>query len=214
MMSETSKTNELKLQKISPLEEWQTKFFKSFYDKAIIQQYLNVEITIGYDEITIFGSIEVLEKAFINVCQALATIRKEALEVSAYLLDYFIATDMIKLNQIIKEHQLKILLVKSNQSILMIGIDEVTLNIFKQIIQNKFTYGIFHLNNPSLQELVATKRFEEFLQFKQIEMNIAEQERKQMIRVINKAIVCIGEIHLVNDWLTHINKFIDFNTVI
>lgn len=120
---------------------------------------------------------------------------------------------MIKLNQIIKEQQLKILLIKSNQSISMIGNDEPTLNSFKQMIQSQFTNGIFHLNNQSLQELFATKRFEEFLQSKQIEMNISEQERKQMIRLTNQAIVCIGEIYLVNEWLNHINTFIDYNTV-
>ena len=209
----TSETNELKLQKISPLEEWQTKFFKSFYDKGIIQQELNVEITIGYDEIAIYGSSEVLEKAFIKISQTLATIRKEVLETSPHLLDYFISTDMIKLNQIIKEQPLKILLIRSNQSIYMIGNDESTLSSFKQMVQSQFKNGIFHLNNQSLQELFATKRFEEFLQSKQIEMNISEQDRKQMIRVTNQAIVCIGEIYSVNEWLNHINTFIDYNTV-
>lgn len=68
MDNELEKKTDTKLKKIHPLEKWQTKFFKLFYEKAEpIETDLNMEIMIEDNKISVYGSSENIEKVYDEV---------------------------------------------------------------------------------------------------------------------------------------------------
>lgn len=145
-----------------------------------------------------------------EIDKQIRSLRRDEMKLDAHLLEYFISTDLMKLNQLISEKQLKIALTKSNSSIHMVGGSQATLLGFNHMIQRRFSSGQCAINSQSPLDLV---KFEEFLKGKQVELKTSELERKQMIRVTNKSVVCAGERSLVDEWLIQIRKYIDENNV-
>jgi hypothetical protein len=117
-----------------------------------------------------------------------------------------------KLNQLVEENELKIMLNKSGESIHMIGRNESDFEELKELISSQLSSQEYIIDK-SLIDLVRSRKFEESVEKKQIELNIPEEERKSMIRITDREIIWTGETHLVDELLIHFNAYLDGNRV-
>lgn len=212
-------TTEIKLEnfvrEVKRLSEWQTKYFERFvdYSQLIDEMDGNLKIEISGKKISIHGEKRnSVDEAYEKIDQIIDSIERKELEIELRsLIKYFISTDLSKLNQLVEENGLKVMLNKSDESIQMIGTSESDFEELKQLISSRFSTKEYIIDR-SLTGLIRSRKFEESVEKKRIELSIPEKEIK--IDYVDHGISCTGEKHLVDEILIHVNKFMEENKVI
>ena len=204
------------VKELKRLSEWQTKYFERFVDyKQVIEEIDdNLKVEISGKKIAIYGGRNSVEEAYEKIEEFIDTIERKEFEIEPRsLAEYLKSTDLSKLNQLVEENELKIMLNKSDGSIHMIGTNESDFDeILKQLITSRFSSKKYVIEN-SLIDLVNSRKFKESVEKRQIELNIPEEERNSMIRITDREIICTGETHLVDELMSHFSAFLDENRV-
>ena len=207
------KRNKNSVKELKRLEEWQTKYFERFVDYKQIIEEIDEDLTIEISgkKITFYGKRNSVDEAYEKIDQIIDSIERKELEVEPKsLAEYLKSTDLSKLNQLVEENELKIMFNKSDESIQMIGTRESDFVELKRLITSRFCTQE-QIIDESLIYLIRSRKFQESVEKKRIELNIPEKEIK--IDYVDHGISCSGEKHLVDEILIHINKFMEENKV-
>jgi hypothetical protein len=101
---------------------------------------------------------------------------------------------------------------KSERFIYAIGTNESDFEELNQLISSRFCTQEYIIDK-SLIDLVKSRKFEESVEKRQIELNIPEDERKSMIRITDREIICTGETYLIDELMVHFSAYLDGNKV-
>ena len=203
------------VKELKRLEEWQIQYFKRFVDYNQLIKRINdkLKVEISEKKIAIHGERKSVEEAYEKIDQIIDSIQRKEMDIEpCSLIEYFISSDLIKLNRLVEYNELKIMLNKSERFIYAIGTNESDFEELNQLISSRFCTQEYIIDK-SLIDLVKSRKFEESVEKRQIELNIPEEERKSMIRITDREIVCTGETHLIDELMVHFSAYLDGNKV-
>jgi hypothetical protein len=201
------------VRELKRLSEWQTKYFERFVDYKQIIEEIDEDLTIEISgkKITFYGEINSVDEAFDDIEHIFESIDRKELEIEPKsLAEYFKSADLNKLNQLVEESGLKIMLNKSDGSIHMIGRNDSDFDEFKQLITSRFCTQDYTIDK-SLIYLVKSPKFKESVEKKRTELNIPDNEL--MIVFTEDGIRCTGEKQLVDEIFIHVIKYTEENKV-
>lgn len=158
-------TQRPKSKELGPIEAWKVVYFRRFARFGTGDENLRVTVVDENRIITILGRDDTVERVYIDILSLLASIRCERLQIEPNLLKYFLAIDNLDetLNKLIEKFESRIIFVKYNRSLCVVGPNEADFSICKLLVETDFITDRCELATPVLVDLVKSKTFEEFL---------------------------------------------------